>query len=189
MLNVYVLLTRSHTLLSQIIHVVTGDTYTHVSIAYDDELKTLCSFARRNPHFPLPAGLVSEDLFNGYFEMNRYIPCTLLMLPLSVEVHEKVRKAISEMLREQKLYHYDLNGLVRCLLGIESKRKRCYFCSMFVAEILQRSGAINGLEKPSLMKPQDFMGIKELSCVYHGRLSGLMHSTFGQIISERCNND
>lgn len=187
--NVYILLTRSQTLLSRLIHVITGDAYTHVSIAYDDELKTLCSFARRHPRLPLPAGLTSEDLFNGYFETNRYIPCALLMLPLSIEVHERVRKVISEMLREQKSYHYDLNGLVRCQLGIESKRKRRYFCSMFVAEILQGSGAINCSTKPSLMKPQDFMGIKELSCVYHGRLSGLMHSSFGQIISERRNND
>ena len=173
--NVYILLTRSRTLLSQLIHAVTGDTYTHVSIAYDDELKTLCSFARRNPRFPLPAGLVREDLSSGYFEMNRYIPCALLMMPLSIEAHERVRKAVSQMFHEQKSYHYDLNGLIRCLLGIEGRRRNRYFCSMFVAEILQKSGAINCSTKPSLMKPQDFMGVKEFSCVYHGRLSVLMH--------------
>ena len=56
MKNIYILLTRSRTILSRLIHLATNDTYTHASIAWDDELTTLCSFARRHTSLPLPAG-------------------------------------------------------------------------------------------------------------------------------------
>ena len=47
MKNIYILLTRSQTIVSRLVHLSTGDTYTHASIAWDDELTTLCGFARR----------------------------------------------------------------------------------------------------------------------------------------------
>lgn len=184
--NVYVLLTRSQTLLSRLIHAFTGDAYTHASIAYDDELRTLCSFARRNPHLPLPAGLVREDLFDGYFERNRYISCALLALKLDAQAHAEMRDAISGMLRRQRTYRYDLKGLLFCKLGIEHRRRGRYFCSMFVAEILQNCGAIDRAMEPSLMKPQDFLGISGFSCIYRGRLSGLMHASRGCLFAQAC---
>ena len=63
--NIYVLLTRSQSLLSRMIHRLTGDSFTHVSLALDSQLQTLCSFARRYSHTPLPAGLVHEDLYSS----------------------------------------------------------------------------------------------------------------------------
>ena len=44
--GIYILLTRSGTLLSGAISLFTGDSYTHVSLAFDPELRSLCSFAR-----------------------------------------------------------------------------------------------------------------------------------------------
>ena len=81
--GIYILLTRSGTLLSGAISLFTGDSYTHVSLAFDPELRSLCSFARRNAAFPLPAGLVREDLHEGYFCRHAEMPCALYALPVS----------------------------------------------------------------------------------------------------------
>ena len=43
MKTIYILLTRSTTILSRLVHFVTEDTYTHAALAFDEELKTLYS--------------------------------------------------------------------------------------------------------------------------------------------------
>ena len=73
--RIYLLLTRSGTVLSGAISLFTGDSYTHVSLAFDPALESLCSFARRNHAFPLPAGLVQESLDGGYFSRHSEMPC------------------------------------------------------------------------------------------------------------------
>lgn len=39
MKTIYILLTRSTTILSRLVHFVTEDTYTHAALAFDEELK------------------------------------------------------------------------------------------------------------------------------------------------------
>ena len=173
--NIYVLLTRSQSLLSRMIHRFTGDSFTHVSLALDGQLQTLCSFARRYSHTPLPAGLVHEDLYNGYFDHHRYIPCRLYALQIDEQKYENVSHSVQRMMEQSAAYRYDIHGLIRCRLGMESNREKHFFCSMFVASVLYNAGALDLPKTPSLMRPQDFTGLAELSCIYEGRLSGLMH--------------
>ncbi len=170
---VYILLTRSQTLVSKAIGESTGDKYTHASIAYDGELKTLCSFARRYVRFPLPAGLVRENIKKGYFDNHRYMPCMLLALPVTQGVHEKVRRKIDGMLAVKEQYRYSAAGLFYCRMGVESEKEYHYFCSQFVAEVLTSTGAAELPKAPSLMRPQDFCDLPELRCVYEGEICGL----------------
>ena len=100
--NLYVLLTRSPTLVSKTVHLFTGDAYTHASIAYDDALSTLCSFTRRYPAFPLPAGLAHENTPGSYLRLHPYMQCVLLRLEATDEVYGAVRRKIEEMLAEKE---------------------------------------------------------------------------------------
>ena len=60
-----------------------------------------------------------------------------------------------------------------CGLHIRWQRRRHYFCSQFVSEVLQKSGALE-LPKPStLMHPSDYAELPELRCLYRGTLAGL----------------
>ena len=54
--TVYILLTRSGTWFSRLIHLATQDSYTHVSIGLDGPTGPFYSFARKYEHFALPAG-------------------------------------------------------------------------------------------------------------------------------------
>ena len=175
MKNVYVLLTRSQTALSRVIHALTGDRYTHASVAFDDGLKTLCSFARRHPALPLPAGLVQEALDGGYYDSHRYISCALYALPVGEDAWRDVRRRAEEMLSHRRAYRYSVRGLAMCRLGVAETRPGKYFCSQFVGELLRESGAARLPKPPALMRPQDLAELPGANCLYRGRLSGLMH--------------
>lgn len=173
----FLLLTRSSTLLSRAIHLLTGDSYTHASIALDAGLESLCSFGRRHERMPLPAGLVRESLWRGFFSEHRYMTCALFALPLGEDAYRKLARRCAAMMDQKEHYRYNFWGLPLCRLGISRRRRNHYFCSEFVSELLaMESGAALPLP-PERMRPQDLLRIRGLRCVYRGRLSGLMHDT------------
>lgn len=47
MKTIYILLTRSGTLLSNLVYAVTGANYTHASLAFDEDLSCLYSSTRK----------------------------------------------------------------------------------------------------------------------------------------------
>lgn len=168
--RIYILLTRSSTLLSRAIGLCTGDSYTHVSLAFDPELDTLCSFARRNAAFPLPAGLVHESFSEGYFSRHADTPCALYSLPATRAEYLRARKEVEKMLENSAEYSYSIKGLVLCSLGIEEERPGHYFCSQFVGKVLESSGVCALPKPPSLMRPQDYTALPEACCLYEGHL-------------------
>lgn len=171
--TVYILLTRSTTIISRIVGAFTGDSYTHVSLACDDRLQTLCSFTRWHSAFPLPAGLMQEGLRSGYYHTHSGIPCALLLLSVDKTAYRALQKRIDRMLSTRKMYRYHVVGLLRCSMGFESHHPTKYFCSRFVAELLEESGAMALPKAPSLMRPQDFLGLPGTLCIYRGQLAGL----------------
>ena len=175
MKNIYILLTRSQTIVSRLVHLSTGDTYTHASIAWDDELTTLCSFARRHTALPLPAGLVREELCGGYYDLHRYMPCALLRLPVEDETHRLLRQQIEEMFTDAARYRYSVAGLLCCRAGRELERDGRCFCSQFVAGMLERCGAVTLPKPASLMRPEDLLDLPGVRVVHIGRLCDLTH--------------
>ena len=63
--TVYILLTRSGTWFSRLIHLATRDDYTHASIGLDGPQGPFYSFGRKYEYFALPAGLVEEQVTPG----------------------------------------------------------------------------------------------------------------------------
>ena len=68
---VYILLTRSGTWFSRLIHFATRDDYTHASIGLDGPAGPFYSFARKYERFALPAGLVEERVGPGAGDSRR----------------------------------------------------------------------------------------------------------------------
>ena len=75
MKTIYILLTRSGTLLSNLVYAVTGANYTHASLAFDEDLSCLYSSTRKNGYTMFPAGPSREYLNRGVFLMRENIPC------------------------------------------------------------------------------------------------------------------
>lgn len=70
----YLLLTRSKTVVSKVIHILKGAEYTHASIIYDDAITSVTRLDRR---FLFPAGWAEE-----YFEFGSGIPYALYKCPI-----------------------------------------------------------------------------------------------------------
>ena len=64
---VYILLTRTETVPSKVIHFFKRMPYVHVSIALDEELDELYSFARKKINNPFRCGFIDEDITTGIF--------------------------------------------------------------------------------------------------------------------------
>lgn len=74
------------------------------------------------------------------------------------------------MEREQGNYRYNLLGLIFILLRIPFKRKNAYFCSQFVASLLNESGVIYFKKPTSLITPYELLDEYKMQRIYEGYL-------------------
>ena len=74
MKTIYILLTRSGTLLSNLVYSVTSASYTHASLAFDEDLSCLYSSTRKNGYTMFPAGPSREYLNRGCSSCARMCP-------------------------------------------------------------------------------------------------------------------
>ena len=173
MKTLYIFLTRSGTLLSNLVYHITGAQYTHVSLAFDPDLTTLYSSTRKNGYTMFPAGPSKEYLNRGVFRLRENIPCALYALDVTEEAYLRARRRADHMMAHGELYRFNSLGLLLCALHIRWKRRRHYFCSQFVSEVLQKSGSLDLPKHSTLMHPNDYTSLPELRCLYQGRLGDL----------------
>ena len=166
---VYILLTRSGTRFYRLIHIATRDDYTHATIGQDGPAGPFYSFARKHERFALPAGLVKERVT----DRRRADPCCLYELRVSEETYALLRRRLSGMYARREEYRYNLLGALSCGLNLPLVRRRHYFCSQFVAGLLEDSGAARLPKPPALLRPADFQAVRGLRPVHRGLLAGL----------------
>ena len=173
MRDIYILLTRSSTLLSRMIGMTTQDTYTHVSLCPHEDLDCFYSFGRRVPTRPLPAGLVREELACGFFALHPDIPCALYRIPVKDEAYRALCRRLDAMLARAAHYRYNLLGLIFCLFSIPHRREEHFFCSQFVGTLLEENGCLSLPRHASLLHPGDFAHLPAAKLCYTGKIRGL----------------
>ena len=110
MKTIYILLTRSGTLLSKLVYSVTGANYTHASLAFDEDLSCLYSSTRKNGYTMFPAGPSREYLDRGVFRLRPEAPCALYALEVSEEAYIRARRRANHMMAHGKLYRFNVLG-------------------------------------------------------------------------------
>ena len=173
MKTLYIFLTRSGTLLSNLVYSLTGAQYTHISLAFDEDLSTLYSSTRKNGYTMFPAGPSREYLNRGVFLMRENIPCALYALEVTDEAYTRAKRRTQHMMHHGKLYRFNSLGLLLCWMHIRWQRRRHYFCSQFVSEVLKKSGAMELPKDSTLMHPNDYAQLPQLKCLYEGCLADL----------------
>ena len=173
MKTLYIFLTRSGTLVSNLVYALTGAEYTHISLAFDEDLTTLNSSTRKNGYTMLPAGPSREYLNRGVFRLRENIPCALYALEVADEAYARAKRRADHMMNHGELYRFNSVGLLLCALHIRWNRRRHYFCSQFVSEVLEQSGALALPKDSTLMHPNDYALLPQLKCLYKGRLADL----------------
>lgn len=168
--TIYILLTRSGTWFSRLIHFATQDSYTHASIGLDGPDGPFYSFARKYRLLALPAGLVEEQVT----VYRRAVPCCLYELKVSEETYFRLRRRLRAMYARREDYHYSVLGVFACYFNLSFPRRHHYFCSQFVAGLLEDSGAAELPKPPALLRPAELSGVKGLRPVHQGVLEEIL---------------
>ena len=80
MKDIYLLLTKSDTFISKAIYLVTQDSYTHISISFEENLQPMYSCARKYTYSPIPAGIRNESFEKGFYNKNQHISILFIIM-------------------------------------------------------------------------------------------------------------
>lgn len=170
MKTIYILLTRTQSVLSRTVGLLTSDPYTHVAMAFDQDFRVMYSSARWNGRDMFPCGPCREYLHKGFYARHK-TPCAVYELHVEDAVYEAALREVGDIIAHQSQYHFNIIGLLLCSLRIPFRRRNYFFCSQFVGEILRRSGALELPKEPCLLRPIDYTRIPQLQFRFQGYTS------------------
>lgn len=148
-----------------------GDGYSHVSLSIDTKLDEMMSFARKDLTNPFNAGLVKEDIRKGMFALKPDISKIAVMeLRITQKQYDNLSKALNQYWENREQYGYNFAGLFTMLIcGRGKVSNNNFFCSQWVATVLQESGIdIFDGKAPKDIKPFDFYEILKNNIIYEG---------------------
>jgi hypothetical protein len=185
--NVYVVLSRSRTVLSRTIALATRDEFTHSSLALDPGLDLMFSFGRRRAGNPFVGCFRRERFDDGLYRGMDVVPGVVLEVPVTPEQHEAIRVRITEFLLDSHAFSYNVRGLVGARFGRGHEAEDRFFCSEFVYHVLHGAGVCDlGVERWQV-RPQTlldlpgrvvFRGDLKDYVAAHGALATLPSLTF-----------
>jgi hypothetical protein len=178
---VYVILSKTGTLLSKAIGALTEGKYTHASISFDESFNKLYSFGRTNPNNPFFAGFVEENLYDGVYKKFKSSICIIYKVKVTERQYEKLQNEIESFIYSKIHYRYNFIGLFGVLLNKPLKRENHYFCSQFVSEVLINSGIYSPNKIPELIKPIDLTSIENKELIYEGLITACCLEPFHYI--------
>ncbi|HEX7064031.1 MAG TPA: hypothetical protein VF199_03095 [Bacillales bacterium] len=168
--SVYILLTDTGTLFTKTVKRYTRVPYNHTSLSFDIKFEELYSFGRKNPKNPLKAGFVKEDIYQGTYSHFRDTRCVLFKLDVSEQQLAEMRRTVLAFQLRHKIYSYNLIGLLGVMIQHPIEMENAYFCSQFVAEVLNRAGLDLWNKSSALVTPGDFLEHASFQKIYEGKL-------------------
>ena len=150
-MKIYIVLTKTNTILSRMISIIKNDEYTHeythASISLDKNLNNMYSFGRKNCYNP----------FVG-IEVN-----------VTSEQYSSVEKLLNNFILNSSPYKYNYYGLIDSLLNRESIYNDRFLCSEFVYYVLNKSKIADFNKPRNLVRPQDLLKLNS-NILFEGNL-------------------
>lgn len=168
---VYVVLSDTGSVLTRLIGFYTKSKYNHCSISFDPEFKELYSFGRKQPRNPFLGGFVKESFYEGTFKRFENTTCLVLKMPVEADSYERIYRNIEFFKENMNLYHYNFVGLFGAAVGREVSRRNGYYCSHFVAKVIEDADVKLWDTPAFLVKPEDFQQHKDFEIIYEGLMS------------------
>lgn len=169
--KVYLLLTDTGTVFTRMVKLYTKKPYNHASIVFDEDLKEVYSFGRKRPRNPFIGGFVTEDVRQGLFKNAR---CAIYSFDATDEQILKMKYFIKKIEMEKHLYRYNLLGIITFIINKPYQRKNAFFCSEFVAKVLNEGEIIHFHKPISLVSPHDLQSMKNIELEFEGQLADLL---------------
>lgn len=157
---VYVLCVHTGTLLANAIKKATGSHFSHCTISFDSSLKNMYSFGRKTRLTELSNGsFVKESIHNPPYT-NKGVTYALYCIPVTSSQLAAMKKRLEYFVKNKTKFRYDFAGLFKNFFGIADNPEQRWFCSRFVADIINAGtepGQKPMIREPSLMRPEDFL--------------------------------
>ncbi len=167
---VYVILSQSGSIVSKFLKLFTKDKYNHVSVSLTENLSEMYSFSRYYSYMPFYGGFVQESVHKGPLKRFKNAVGVVLKLPATVEQKESISERFKQMFSSKRKYRYDMLGVFMASMGKFKRRDYRYYCSSFVKSVLEESGIIEKNVLPLVVKPIDFLTLKNVEFVYDGNI-------------------
>ncbi|MGJ7912524.1 hypothetical protein [Neobacillus sp. LXY-1] len=185
-MEVYIILSDTGTLFTKMIKRFTKHPLNHASISFSKELvDETYSFGRKRANNPFIGGFIRENM-NG--ELFQSATCAIYSCSVSEREYKQMRKLVQQFEKQQQDYKYNLIGLFGVLLNKKMNRKRAFFCSEFVATVLNRGGIDIKGKHPSLVKPNDLGDCENFRLLYKGQLISYLLQYSNQPTQEIAND-
>lgn len=169
MKEIYIILTYTGTVLSKLIRIATKDEFSHVSISLDQNLSEMYSFGRINPYNPFFGGFVHESPLNGTFKrFEKTTYSKIYTLKVNDEQYKILQERLNKMWMNNKIYKFNILGLIGAKFRYKVTRKNSYYCAEFIKQLMDEALINNNL--PQVAKPDDFKNIKDINLCYCGML-------------------
>lgn len=169
---VYIMLSQTQTGFARAIRKVTGNTYSHSSIAFDADLKHLYGFARYKSRVPVVAGLVRE--YPERFTLNKVddVPVVIYRIPVTKEQYMIGARRVRDVIRDPEKYLYNLYAVLTypAFKGFETYK--AYTCSEFVVHLLTLMGVPLNISMPAYKyTPEQLMDVlRDYEMIFQGNL-------------------
>lgn len=165
--KVYLLLTEFPDKGTKVIKALTGLEYPHASIGLEEDMNTFYSFVTK--------GFIVEDI-NRYAKPGRKaIPCQLYEMHVSEETYLNIKQSLAYFIEFKDMFYYSKKSLVMSILRLPYKRSRFgFFCSQFVAYILQKSKANQEIKSVNKYFSDKLSCISGMRLKYQGNLRSML---------------
>jgi hypothetical protein len=163
--NVYVILSRSNTILARMIRLFTQKRYSHTSFALDKRCEPFYSFGRRYPRLMFPTGFITEGMASGFFKVHPKVPAAVYEIPVTGEQYALIEERLKPFIADPLHYKYSIVNIFLQARGIPLQRENKYVCSAFVAYLLE--GIVDFGKDISLVYPHEFQE-KGFKLIYEG---------------------
>lgn len=165
--KLFILLTRFPGLDARAMMCYTRFPYSHASVGLEEDMDTFYSFVNK--------GFIEEKLTRYCRPGRTPFPCALYEVKVSQEIYDRAKALLQSFVERKASLRYSTLGLYLSLIHIPARWKDRYFCSQFVAEILQRCKAAKLKKSSTLYLPKDLNKLREATMVFQGDLLRLTH--------------
>lgn len=148
MKKVSILLTEYSDHFSRLIYYITGRGYTHVSLGLEEDDDRFYSFNFK--------GFCVETTEKHRRRGVKKSVC--YRIDVTDESYRKLKDTVQFFEQNCRDYHYTRAGVLFAVLHMPFQRDKHYFCSQFVAELLDDSGAIKLGKAAGLYLPNQMPG-------------------------------
>lgn len=143
MKTIYIVFSATPYKMGRLIRTVLRNQYNHISLAFDEELSAMYSFARFYRNVPLYGGFVTESL-RRHFNGGRSSKIKVCRLEIEEECYQSLRKFVAALESGDGRYLYNTYSAIFTPLRIRCAIRDSYTCAEFVGDAL----SIAGLEIP-----------------------------------------